>query len=81
MSIVNKVFLLTISNLIYIIKVQYCLYRSTLKVDLSETVKFTFIYNLGEKVSFFKKGRFGIVKGGNFNKTIFIKIKFNNKIK
>jgi len=44
-------------------KVQYCLYRSTLKVDLSETVKFTFIYNLGEKVSFFKKGRFGIVKG------------------
>jgi len=44
-------------------KVQYCLYRSNLKVDLSETVKFTFIYNLGEKVSFFKKGRFGIVKG------------------
>ncbi|ORX43679.1 actin depolymerizing protein [Anaeromyces robustus] len=44
-------------------KVQYCLYRSTLKVDLSETVKFTFIYNLGDKVSFFKKGRFGIVKG------------------
>jgi len=44
-------------------KVQYCLYRSTLQVDLSETVKFTFIYNLGDKVSFFKKGRFGIVKG------------------
>jgi len=44
-------------------KVQYCLYRSNLKVDLSETVKFTFIYNLGDKVSFFKKGRFGIVKG------------------
>jgi hypothetical protein len=50
-------------NALSVSKVQYCLYRSTLKVDLSETVKFTFIYNLGDKVSFFKKGRFGIVKG------------------
>ncbi|KAI8807232.1 hypothetical protein BJ742DRAFT_813864 [Cladochytrium replicatum] len=44
-------------------KVQYGLLRITTRVDLSVTVKFIYVYNLGEKVSFVKKGRFGIVKG------------------
>ncbi|KAJ3087546.1 hypothetical protein HK102_010815 [Quaeritorhiza haematococci] len=44
-------------------QVQYGLLRVTTQVDLSKTTKFCYIYNLGEKVSFVKKGKFGVVKG------------------
>ncbi|KAJ3384985.1 hypothetical protein HDU92_003294 [Lobulomyces angularis] len=44
-------------------KVQYGLLRVTTKVDLSETVKFVYIYNLGSNVKFMLKGRIGVVKG------------------
>lgn len=44
-------------------QVQYVLYRTTTQVDLSKTVKFAFIYHLGSKVGFVKRGRFGVVKG------------------
>ncbi|KAI9209038.1 uncharacterized protein BJ171DRAFT_488270 [Polychytrium aggregatum] len=44
-------------------QVLYSLLRITTKVDLSTTVKFVFIYHFGERISFVKKGRFGIVKG------------------
>ncbi|KAI8922925.1 hypothetical protein BC831DRAFT_473782 [Entophlyctis helioformis] len=44
-------------------QVQYALLRVTTKVDLSTTVKFVYIYNLGEGLGFAKKGRFGVVKG------------------
>ncbi|KNC97305.1 uncharacterized protein SPPG_07234 [Spizellomyces punctatus DAOM BR117] len=43
--------------------VQYALLRMTNKVDLSTTVKFVYIYNFADKLSFAKKGRFGVVKG------------------
>ncbi|KAJ3185836.1 hypothetical protein HDU85_001205 [Gaertneriomyces sp. JEL0708] len=44
-------------------QVQYALLRVTHKVELSTTVKFVYIYNFAEKLSFVKKGHFGVVKG------------------
>ncbi|KAJ3337060.1 hypothetical protein HDU93_001683 [Gonapodya sp. JEL0774] len=44
-------------------QVQYALLRIFIKVDLSTTTKFVYVYNLGEKVPLMKKGRFGVVKG------------------
>lgn len=44
-------------------QVQYALLRLTNKIDLSITVKFVFIYNFADRLSFVKKGRFGVVKG------------------
>ncbi|KAL3894233.1 MAG: hypothetical protein SGCHY_005395 [Lobulomycetales sp.] len=44
-------------------KVQYALLRVTTKVDFSDTVKFVYIYLLGEEVPMMKKGRLGVCKG------------------
>ncbi|KAI9101211.1 hypothetical protein DFS34DRAFT_461108 [Phlyctochytrium arcticum] len=44
-------------------KVQYALLRMTNQVDMSTTVKFVYIYSFADKLSFVKKGRFGVVKG------------------
>ncbi|KXS22439.1 actin depolymerizing protein [Gonapodya prolifera JEL478] len=44
-------------------QVQYALLRIFVKVDLTTTTKFVYLYNLGERVPLMKKGRFGVVKG------------------
>eukprot|EP00123_Amoebidium_parasiticum_P012897 comp21640_c0_seq1/m.30404 comp21640_c0_seq1/g.30404 ORF comp21640_c0_seq1/g.30404 comp21640_c0_seq1/m.30404 type:complete len:339 (-) comp21640_c0_seq1:557-1573(-) len=41
----------------------YALLRVTETVDLSETVKFVYLHFIGPKLSFVKKGRYGIVYG------------------
>lgn len=43
--------------------VMYGLLRITQKIDLSTTVKFVYIYFVGENVPFVKQGRLGIVQG------------------
>jgi len=43
--------------------VMYGLVRETEQIDLSTTVKFVFVYFVGEEVPFAKRGRIGIVQG------------------
>jgi hypothetical protein len=43
--------------------VMYGLVRLTQKIDLSTTVKFVYIYFVGDEVPFIKQGRIGIVQG------------------
>jgi len=43
--------------------VMYGLVRETEQIDLSTTVKFVYIYFVGEEVPFAKRGRIGIVQG------------------
>jgi len=44
-------------------EVMYGLVRFTETVDMSETIKFAYIRWVGEKVSFVKRGKFGVVHG------------------
>eukprot|EP00127_Corallochytrium_limacisporum_P001576 Clim_evm29s66 gene=Clim_evmTU29s66 len=44
-------------------QIQYVLVRIKETVDMSETVKFVYVYFAGENVPFVKRGRLGVVKG------------------
>lgn len=53
----------TLRNHFSLEKVQYALLRVTTKVDLSMTVKFVYIHQVGDNVGFAKRGRFSVVHG------------------
>ena len=48
---------------LYVVVISRLLVRMTITIDMSETIKFVYVYWVGKDVPFTKKGKFGIKSG------------------